>query len=60
MAEDYTYTATLPPKTGTQMLHEELDALREQVAKLTRRVDALEAQRKPQPVALNVVYDWED
>lgn len=63
MAEDYTYHAPhteLPTKTGTQLLHEELAALREQVVKLVHRVEALENPPRPQPVTVNVAYDWED
>jgi hypothetical protein len=61
MAEDYTYQAPqYPPQTGTQLLHNEIAALREQVAKLTQEVRELKAAQRPQPVAVNVVYDWED
>ena len=49
-----------PPKTGTELVHEELAELRAQVAQLTQRVQALEQPPRPQPVVVNTVYDWED
>ena len=38
-----------PPKTGTELVREELAELREQVAQLTQRVQALEQPPRPQP-----------
>ncbi len=49
-----------PPKTGMELAHEEMAALREQVAQLAQRVEVLEAAQRPRPVAVNVAYDWED
>lgn len=50
----------LPPKTGMELVHEELDALRAQVAKLAQRVQALETPPRTQPVTVTTVYDWEN
>ena len=49
-----------PPKTGTELVHEELAALREQVAQLTQRVQALEQPQRFPPVSVVSVFDWED
>ncbi len=66
--EDYTYVRHLPPQTGPDLLHAELDALREQVVKLadlvTRldtRLQTLERQvRKPAVGGVVSTVDWED
>jgi ubiquinone biosynthesis protein UbiJ len=53
-------TPQLPPKTGTELLHEEMAALRAQLAQLAQRVQALEQAQRPQPVAVTTVFDLED
>ncbi len=61
MAEDYTYHVPQhPPQTWPPLLQDEIAALREQVAKLALRVQALEQAQRPRPVAVSMVYDWED
>jgi ubiquinone biosynthesis protein UbiJ len=50
----------LPPKTGMELAHEEVAALRAQVVQLAQRVAALEKPPRPQPEAVTTVFDWED
>ncbi len=64
MSEDYTYHRTVVfSKDGVTVktvAAAEFDALREQVVKLTQRVNALEQAQKPRAAIVVSTVDWED